>query len=192
MSSTALKKPLTFAPRRGAWYGGFFSAKKVRSHVVIAGVLSPVLFAVVLMVSLSVFLAGANILKLQPTVALQIEVPAPMTDPLVASIDTAVHFFHVPGAYVDSSIIVPSLEAPQFVVSKDDVASVAPYFVQSFQETIVADWNQTFGLGGKVFVASVYEFGSDDATVANNELNVEEAWSAYINGLSNILEPYVH
>jgi len=194
MSSLALHKPFHFAPKREPWYGDFFKPQKARPHVIAFGVLSPILFAVVLLVSLQVVVIGMS--EFQPTTTLSPVTFVPATpagddSPLVASVDAATHFFHVPGAYVDTATIVPSIEAPQFVVSKEDVANMAPYVMQSLRETLSADWDKTFGMGGMVFVASVYEFGNDGAAAMQQEMNIPEAWSEYINGLSAVLEPYL-
>jgi hypothetical protein len=181
MSSLTLttKFAKTF-PKREAWYGGFFKPQKVRTHAVVLGVLSPLLFGVGMLVSLQVAVVAMQ--SYQPAsapvaVALP-QVPAPEQSPLVASVASATQFFHVPGAYVDTSTVVPAIEAPQPLLSQQDVAAVADA------------WDKTFGLGGRVFVASVYEFGAQGASVTDSEVNVGEAWSAYINGLSDVLEPY--
>jgi len=195
MSSVALtnKFAKTF-PKRGVWYSDFVKPRKVRTYIVVTGVLSPVLFLFAMMVSLQVAVNLAAYQPATPPAAVALAVPEPQADALTASINEATVFFHVPGAYTDTSVAVPQIERPQFPVSDTDVAeaaAIAPYFAQSLSQTVAGDWDKTFGLGGRVFVASVYEFGQQGAAVAGSELNVKESWHDYIDGLSTALEPYV-
>jgi hypothetical protein len=178
--------PDSFAPKRPVWYA-HITDSRIEPHVGFAAI-----------VALPVFLFGA-VFSAQAFESI-LNGPSPISyhevlpdlsvqnnSPLVAGATYATRAMHVPGAYIDTSSVPPQIAAPSFVVSKSNVQGAiafVPLFTDSFKETLSGVWSNSIGLTAQVFVASVYEMGSDSNQIASAEFNMAAAWDAWSSVLS--------